>query len=75
MRHQRTMRELRNIQGEFSAPAGAPFGLRLLGVSVDEPANEVVIIAVLVDVDARRAIDARYPGAVRVVTALAPVAA
>jgi hypothetical protein len=75
VRHERTLRELRNIQGEFSAAAGAPFGLRLLSVGVDEPANQVVIIAVLLDVDARRAIDARYPGAVRVVSALAPVTA
>ncbi len=73
VRHQRTMRELRNIQGEFSAPAGAPFGLRLLSVGVDEPANQVVITAVLVDVGARLAIDARYAGAVRVVSPLAPV--
>lgn len=75
VRHERTMRELRNIQGEFSAPAGAPLGLRLLGVGVDEPGNQVVIRAVLVDVDARRVIDARYAGAVRVLSALVPVTA
>lgn len=60
VRHERTVRELRDIQGEFSAPAGAPLGLRLLGVGVDQPANQVVIRAVLVDVDARRVIDAQY---------------
>lgn len=75
VRHQRTLRELRNIQGEFSAPAGAPFGLRVTGAGVDEPANRVVITSVLVDIDARRLIEARYPGAVRVVSALVPLTA
>ena len=70
--HERTIRELRNIEAEFFAPAGSPFGLRLIGVGVDEPVNQVVIRGVLVDVGARRAIDARYGGAVRVVSALGP---
>jgi hypothetical protein len=73
VRHDRTLRELSRIQAEFSPPEGPPFGLHLVAVGVDEPSNQVVVRALLVDDGTRRAIDARYGvGAVRVITALAP---
>ena len=71
--HNRTLLELRTIQGEFSAAGGAPFGLHLLAVRVDESRNHLELRALLVDAGARRAIEARYGvGAVRVFAALAP---
>ena len=73
VRHEWTLRELQGIQGEFSDLKGAPFGLHLLAVGVDESRNHVEVRALLVDNDTRRAIDARFgTGAVRFLAELVP---
>jgi hypothetical protein len=73
VRHNRTLLELKSIQGDFSAPEGPPFGLHIAAVGVQENTNQVVVRALLVDDVTRRAIETRYGvGAVKVITALAP---
>ena len=86
-RQQRSYRRLLRIQRELQGDAGSDLGVpadadegftcnvRVLGTGIDEAANAVSLMVVVLEERARQALTARYgPGAVRATAVLTPVA-
>jgi hypothetical protein len=74
-RQQRSYRRLLRIQRELQGDAGSDPGLRVLGTGIDESANAVSLMVVVLEERARQALRARYgPGAVQATAVLTPVA-
>jgi hypothetical protein len=74
-RQQRGYRQLLGIQQELQGDAGATLGLRVLGTGIRENANAVTLMVVVLEEQARAALDGQYgPGAVQATAVLTPVA-
>jgi hypothetical protein len=74
-RQQRSYRELLRIQRELQGGAGKGLGLWVLGWGIRESANAVTLEVVVLEEQAREALEARYgAGAVQATAVLTPVA-
>jgi hypothetical protein len=74
-RQQRSYHQLLRIQRELQGAAAADLGVQVLDTGIDEYANAVDLRVVVLDAQARKAIDQRYgAGAVQATAALTPVA-
>jgi hypothetical protein len=72
--HDYTLAELERIQEDLTSRGAEALGLELLSVGVFVPENAVELVALVVDGEAREALDVRYgEGAVRASGALRPV--
>jgi hypothetical protein len=72
---ERSYRELVRIQRELHGPVGADLGLRVLASGIRENANAVDLTVVVLEEQARQALETRYgTGAVRATAELVPVA-
>jgi hypothetical protein len=73
-RHEHTLSELQKVQNELMREGGKEFGLLVLFSSVSEAHNSVELGVVVIDDEAREALDDQYgEGTVRVLAALQPV--
>ena len=73
-RHEHTLSDLQKVQNELMREGGKEFGLHVLFSSVSETHNFVELGVVVIDDEAREALDARYgDGTVGVSAALQPV--
>jgi hypothetical protein len=73
-RQQRTMAELQRIQRELMGSVGKHLGLRVVTTSLSDDENVVNLEVLVLDEQARQAIEARYgAGAVRATATLTPV--
>ena len=74
-RQQRSYQRLLRIQDELQGATAAGLGVQVLSTGIVESANAVDLQVVVLDAQARKAIDQRYgAGAVRATAALTPVA-
>jgi hypothetical protein len=71
---QRSYRELLRIQRELQGATGVELGLQVLSTGIREDANAVSLMVVVLEEQARQALDARYGvGAVEATARLTPV--